>query len=124
MSGGTYADEDVEEINQFLYNVLRMITRWIAKVRKVQAKCFPQIKQESDLYLIDEDIALVQCVSELMGILHRLFNGCHRWLKYYVYHDCNTVPVKKTITKDFSSIDFLEKRVPKDQEYDVDYFQQ
>ena len=74
--------------------------------------------------MIDEDIAILVSVNEVMGMLNRILNGCHRCLRYYVYYDCNTVPTKKSITKDFSSIDFAQKRVPRDQEYDVDYYQQ
>lgn len=107
LSANVYTEQEVLQVNEFFYQVIRLIVAWLKKVRKLIAKCFPELKQDTDLYMIDEDIAVVMSVCELMGILQRLFVGCHRCLKYYVHNDINAIPVKNPVTKDFSQIDFV-----------------
>jgi hypothetical protein len=103
--------------------VIRLIVAWLKKTKSLADKCFAEMKIDSDLFLIDEDIAVVMSATELMGILHRMFLGCHRCLKFYVHNDLNALQVKKPVTKDFTGVDFLSKRVPRDQEYDVERYQ-
>ena len=79
-----------------------------------------ELKKEPELYLVDEDCALVCAVTEMMGILSRLFCGCHRSMRLYLHYDRNVEKFDKPVTKDFSDCDFPERCTPGDKQHDVD----
>jgi ubiquitin carboxyl-terminal hydrolase 9/24 len=55
-----------------------------------------------------------------MGILQRLFCGCHRALRFYQYFDQNQEDFKEPVTKVFKGADFLQRRTPTDHDVDID----
>ena len=81
------------------------------------------MKQESDLYLIDEDIALIMSAPEITGMLTRMLQGCHRCIRYFAHYDQDSIQVKYPVTKaELREVDFASKRIPRDQEFYIDYY--
>jgi len=85
----TYSASDCLEINEFLKTIIDLVVAWLKKVPKLLQKTLVDLRRNPELYLVDEDVALVQCCCELMGLLQRLFCCCHRSLRYYSYYDEN-----------------------------------
>lgn len=83
-------------------------------------QCFRELKTDPDISLIDEDAALVQCACELMGLMHRFLCGCHRCLRFYIHYDRNPLPFEKSVTRVYEDVDFNARRIPSDQDYDID----
>ena len=42
-----------------------------------------------ELFLVDEDVALLECQTELFTTLKTIFCGCHSNLRIYAYYDRN-----------------------------------
>jgi hypothetical protein len=120
MSANTYADEEVDDIIEFFYLVIKLIVAWLKKVPSLMERCFRDLKLEADIALVDEEAALVSCCCELMGLMHRFLCGCHRCLRFYIHYDRPPVKFEKSITRDYSDIDFPSRRTPPDQDYDID----
>jgi hypothetical protein len=73
----------------------------------------------SDLFLIDENIAILQCAYEFFDILKKLFCGCLRCIKYYILNDREAISFENDqITLKFEDRKF-EELVKKDEE-DID----
>ena len=87
LSANTYSEDEIAEVCHFLKTVIRLIVHWLKKAPELLEKCLPELSRESDLFLVDEDAALLMCACELMGILQRLFCGCHRALRFYLHFD-------------------------------------
>ena len=47
----------------------------------------PDIKKDSDIFLVDEDVAIYQSYYEIFGLLHRFFLGCHRCIRFFLMYD-------------------------------------
>lgn len=62
---------------------------------------------------------MVQCVSELMGLLSRFFCGCHRSLRYYILYDQQPDFTTSKVCQVFENVDFLARRTL-DADYEVD----
>lgn len=92
--------------------VLRLIVAWLKKVPTIRQRCLVDLKADSDLYLVDEDVALFASSCELMGMLKGILCGCHRTLKFYAHCDQNQEAYKNSITKDFAGVDFVQQRTP------------
>lgn len=69
--------------------VIRLVVAWLKKIPSVMQRCMTDLKKDSDLFLVDEDIALFLSSNEVMGMLKSIFCGCHRTLRYYVHFDEN-----------------------------------
>jgi len=55
-----------------------------------------------ELYLVDPHTALLASFVELGDILKRIFAGCHRALRYYVFYDENQIDpaeIKKQVAE-------------------------
>ena len=78
-------------------------------------------RMNPDLYLIDENHAILNCYYEFMDILKRIFGGCHRSLVYYLLFDKNPEPCDEAykITIDFPQ-NFEEERKKDEDELDID----
>ena len=74
-------------MNEFLRAAIRLVVAWLQKIPALLPKCLAELRRDPEIYLVDEDAALVSCACELMGILQRLFCGCHRSLRYYTVSD-------------------------------------
>ena len=74
----------------------------------------------SDLFLIDENIALLSCAYEFFDLLKKLFCCCHRCTRYYLLNDKDPVEYKKPVTKKFDHINFEEARRKDEDEVDID----
>jgi hypothetical protein len=56
------------------------------------------VKVNPDLFLIDENIAIMQCAYELTDILRKILCGCQRCFKYYLLNDRQAQPNDKGVT--------------------------
>lgn len=120
MSANNYSEEELKEILEFFYLVIRLVVAWLRKVPALLERCFRDLKAESDLGLVDEEVALVQCVHELMGLIHRFLCGCHRCLRFYIHFDFNVNEAANPIHQVYEDVDFHGRRIPTDQDYDID----
>jgi hypothetical protein len=78
------------------------------------------LKVNSDLFLIDENIAILQCSYELLDILKKLFGCCHRCIKYYQLHDKKPIVYENAVTQKFDHINFEGARKKDEEEIDID----
>lgn len=62
---------------------------------------------------------MVQCVSELMGLLWRFFCGCHRSLRYYILYDQQPDFTTSKVCPAFENVDFVARRT-QDADYELD----
>jgi len=67
------------------------------------------------LFLIDENIAILQCSYEFVDLLKKIFAGCPRCFKYYLLYDRNAVPAENGVTNKFDHMNF-EANLKKDEE--------
>ena len=75
----------------------------------------------SDLFLIDENIAILLSAYELMDMLKKIFGGCHRCMKYYLLNDKAQVSLTdKSVTNSFSHVNFEEANRRDEEEIDID----
>jgi hypothetical protein len=75
----------------------------------------------SDLFLIDENIAILQSAYEIMDIMKKIFGGCHRCIKYYLLNDKAQVPLtEKSVTNSFEHVNFEEANRRDEEEIEVD----
>ena len=77
------------KVIEFVKAALRLVVAWLKKATRVQQYCLQLIRLDPDFYLIDKDVALYKSLIEVMGILKRVFCGCHRCLRFYLLHDLN-----------------------------------
>jgi hypothetical protein len=120
MSANTYSEEEVDEVLDFFYSVIKLIVAWLRKAATLIGRCFRELKAEPDLALIDEEAALVMCANELMGLLYRFLCGCHRCLRFYIHYDKNAKEFANPIHRVYEDVDFQARRIPPDQDYDID----
>jgi len=81
----------------------------------------PDLRRDSDVFLVDEDVALLASCPEVMGLLNRLLCGCHRCLRYYLYYDKEVKKVANPVSEpSLAEVDFRARRQPLDQDYEVD----
>lgn len=92
---------------------------WLRKVPSIMPKCLADLRRDTDLYLVDEDIALFQSCCELMATLKGILCGCHRTLRFYLHCDQNQEVFKQPVSKDYIAVDFEQRRTPTAQEVDV-----
>ncbi|CDW78729.1 UNKNOWN [Stylonychia lemnae] len=114
-----YTDEEIDAINDFMYCVIRLIVTWLKKLPKL-LHLQSQIKVNPDLFLIDENIAIIQSGYELMDILKKLFGCCHRCIKFYIENDKNPIQFENPVTKSYAGIDFEIRRKSPDDLTDVE----
>lgn len=58
------------------------------------------------MFLIDQNIALLQCTYELVDILKKIFCGCHRCFKFYLLNDKPAIKFEKQVTENFDHLTF------------------
>lgn len=119
LSANTYTDEDVAQVIEFVKATIRLVIAWLKKVPSLLPKCLKELKQEAELFLVDEDAAILLSVTEVIGTLQRLFAGCHRCMRFYMHYDTNQTKSENSITKDFLGVDFVARRTPIE-DYDID----
>jgi hypothetical protein len=49
---------------------------WLKEIPALLQKVSPDIRKDSDIFLVDEDVAVFQAYPELLGLLHRFFLEC------------------------------------------------
>ena len=59
MTSNTYSDEVVVKVNDFIKGAIRLIVAWLRKAGGLLQKCLPVARQDPDLFLVDEDVALL-----------------------------------------------------------------
>jgi len=103
---------------KFFKTVIRCCIAWLKKAPSLLQSQQDQ-RKDSDIYIVDEDLALLNSGSELMGLLQRFFCGCPRSLRYYLYFDRNPEKFEKTIVKQFKA-DFTTYTLNEDVDMDVE----
>jgi ubiquitin carboxyl-terminal hydrolase 9/24 len=73
-----------------------------------------------DLFLIDENIAILQCAYEFLDILRKIFCGCHRCYKYYLLNDKAEITYEKGVTNSYGHLNFEEGVKKEEDEIDLD----
>jgi hypothetical protein len=82
---------------------------WLKEIPALLQKVSPDIRKDSDIFLVDEDVAVFQAYPELLGLLHRFFLGCHRCLRYFLFFDREVEEFKKVpVTINTNNISFVE----------------
>lgn len=119
-----YAEEEVDEVCTFLKAVIGLIVEWLKLAPGLLERCLPELRREPDLFLVDEDAALLRSAEELMWMLQRLFCGCHRALRFYLHFDQDQVEFKEPVTKLFPGVDFKQRRTRDQDAVDIDSLKQ
>jgi hypothetical protein len=78
------------------------------------------VKVNSDLFLIDENIAILLSYYELFDILKKLFCCCHRSIKYYLLHDKNVIPCENAVAQCENGSIFESLRKKDEEDYEID----
>ena len=73
-----------------------------------------------DLFLIDENIAILLCFYEFTDTLKKIFCLDHRCIRYYMLFDKNTVQFDNMVTQNFDHVNFEKQRKKDDDEFDLD----
>jgi hypothetical protein len=84
-------------VDIFIKAVLRLIVVWLAKLPTLQ-KTFEELEKVPLLFLVDPHAAIVKSYPELMDTLSKLFGGCLRALRYFVFYDIDQ-ETPRVITK-------------------------
>lgn len=74
----------------------------------------------SDLNMIDENIAILMSYYELMDILKKIFCCCHRCMRHYLLWDKNVVKFEKPVAFIQNEVPFETLRKKDDEDYDID----
>jgi len=121
MSSNTYTEENLKLVIQFLNAAIELVVAWLKYVPTVFKKTMSELRVDKDLYLVDEDIAIVQSVTEVMGVLRRIFCGCHRAIRLFMYYDINQQERQEnSISRDYTNQDFIKRRSSEKNDYDID----
>jgi hypothetical protein len=72
------------------------------------------------LFLVDENIAILQSAFEIIELLKKMFGGCHRCIKYYILNDKAAMAFEKPVTNSYTHIIFEENNKRDEDEIDVD----
>ena len=64
-------------------------------------KTFDELEKVPQLFLVDPHAAIVKSYPELMETLQKLFGGCLRALRYFVFYDIDQ-ETPRVITKNIS----------------------
>ena len=80
------------------------------KLPSITQKCLLDLKQDTDLFFVDEDISLFKCACELMTTLKSILCGSHRTLRFYQHCDQKQEVYENSVSKDYAAADFVEMR--------------
>lgn len=120
LQNGKFTAEEADAVNDFIVQVLRLITAWFNKAQKL-IPLYSQIKLNFELFLIDENIAILLSAYELLDVLKKILGGCHRCLKYYLLNDKAQVPITdKSVTNSFEKMNFEEANRRDEEEIDIE----
>ncbi len=78
------------------------------------------MKVNSDLFLIDENIAILMSHYEIFDMLKKLFCCCHRCIKYYLLFDKNVIKFDAPVAHCEDGLIFEKQRKKDEEDYDVD----
>jgi hypothetical protein len=63
-----------------------MIVVWLVKLPTLQST-FEELEKVPLLFLVDPKAAIVKAYPELMETLQKLFGGCMRALRFFIFYD-------------------------------------
>jgi hypothetical protein len=119
LQNNKYQADEVDAINDFVYTVLRFIIGWFRRAKKL-IPLYSQIKVNSDLFLIDENIAVLQSAYEITDMLKKIFAGCHRCIKYYLLNDKAAIAFENGVTNSYTHMNFEENNQQDEDQIDND----
>lgn len=73
-----------------------------------------------DLFLIDENIAVLQSAYEITELLRKIFGGCHRCIKYYLLNDKAAIAFENPVTNSYTHVNFEENNQQDEDQIDND----
>ena len=116
-----YTEEELVEVNDYMRAVIRLVVAWLRKTKEIVQTAGPDYRRDPDIFLVDEDVAILAACPEIMGLLDRMFCGCHRCLRYYVFYDKNVINKPNMVSDpQHTDTDFQCLRQADEQEYDVE----
>ena len=68
LGSNVYTEEEKDEVMKFFKTVIRCCIAWLKKAPSLLQSQQDQ-RKDSDIYIVDEDLALLNSGSELMGLL-------------------------------------------------------
>lgn len=108
LMGKSYEGTDSELFEvavQFIKKIIELVTAYFKLVPDMVAT-FNEIKQEYDLYLVDENAAIASCYPEFIDMLKNVFCLNARLLRFYLKHDRPPAELKTSICKPIAGKDF------------------
>jgi len=78
------------------------------------------VKVNADLFLIDENIAILQSYYEIFDILKKLLCNCHRCMRFYLLKDKNVIKFDQPVANAPEETDFEANRIANEDEIDID----
>jgi hypothetical protein len=96
---GSSSEEEPEELDEYLRDVVRLVVAWLRRATELVKTAGPDLRRDSDLFLVDEDVAVLASCPEVMGLLDRLLCGCHRCLRYYLHRDKDVQTFANPVTE-------------------------
>jgi hypothetical protein len=105
-------------IEEFNKSFLRLMIVYLRKMPKLFKTALSDFRKESDMFLIDEDVALIAANSELFLTLKSLLCGIHRTLRLAAFYDKNIEEYKVMVTnKKYHTEDFESYRLNQEMEF-------
>lgn len=95
---------------EFVKKVLELIVTYLKLVPDMLV-AFNEERQEPDLYIVDENIAVTKCLPEFTEILKTIFCLNPRCLRYYLKYDRAPAELKTDVCKPFQERDFEMQRM-------------
>ena len=114
--------EQQDMIDQYFKSAMRLIAAWTKKIPSIMHRSHNTLFKNPELFLVDEDVALLECQTELFATLKTIFCGCHRNLRIYAYYDRNMESFEqdKVITNsEHTERDFEKERHLPDDDYNA-----
>jgi hypothetical protein len=74
--------EHTQEALNFHYKMLEYVHKWLIKMPSL-LPLQAELRANSDLYMIDQNIAVYECFKEMSEILQKLFGSCSRNHKFF-----------------------------------------
>lgn len=119
--GRTYEPNEADYFEnsiKFVKKILELIVHYLKLVPDM-LKAFNEEKVSSDLYLVDENIAIIKCLPEFTETLKTIFCQNARCLRFYLRYDRAPEEPKTNICKPFKERDFeVQKMKMEDLQFD------
>jgi hypothetical protein len=112
------SNDHIDMLDEFNKTFLRLMIVWLRKVPKLFKTALKDYKKNNDMFLIDEDVALLSASAELFLTLKSLFSGIHRTMRLAAFYDKNVEEYKNMVSNErFHKEDFEGQRLNENSEF-------